>query len=201
MVADKVKDDLKAVRKNHADFSYAQADAEAKIRQMREKVAYSKQAIDTKANEANPYTEMLNTNLEATGGFNYQKNALKASIEKHEREHASVSYWVNGFKRVRLMIVEETLRQLEIEVNNNLGSLGLLDWRIEFDVERETKAGGISKGFVVFVHPSDKADPVRFEAYSGGETQRLRMAGDLGLANLIMERAGLTNTLELYRRT
>ena len=71
-----------------------------------------------------------------------------------------------------------------------------MDWRIEFDVERETKAGGISKGFVVFVHPSDKADPVRFEAYSGGETQRLRMAGDLGLANLIMERAGLTNTLE-----
>ena len=52
----------RSVRKNQIDFSHAQADAEAKIRQMREKVAYDKQAIDTKANEANPYTEILTTN-------------------------------------------------------------------------------------------------------------------------------------------
>jgi DNA repair exonuclease SbcCD ATPase subunit len=93
-------------------------------------------------------------------------------------------------------VVEEALQQLEIEVNNNLASLGLTDWLVKFDVERENKSGGLTKGFVVFVHPSGHEHPMRFEAYSGGETQRLRLAGDLGLANLIMERAGLVSTIE-----
>src|SRR6185369_16591003 len=37
-----------------------------------------------------------------------------------------------------------------------------------------------------------------WEAWGGGATQRLRLAGDFGLANLIMERAGLSNTIEFF---
>ena len=93
---------------------------------------------------------------------------------------------------------EETLRQLELEINNALGSLGLLDWHIELDVERENKSGGITKGFTVLVHAPGAPGPVKFEAWFGGETQRLLLAGDLGLANLIMERAGLRSTMEFF---
>jgi DNA repair exonuclease SbcCD ATPase subunit len=127
-----------------------------------------------------------------------QLTALNAKIDTLNEEHAAVSYWVGGFKRLRLFIVEETLRQLEIEVNNNLSSLGLTDWQVEFDVERENKSGGVTKGFVVFVRAPGHTEPVKFEAWSGGEIQRLRLAGDLGLANLIMERAGLVNTVEWF---
>jgi DNA repair exonuclease SbcCD ATPase subunit len=123
---------------------------------------------------------------------------LKAEIDTLNEDHTAIGYWVTGFKRVRLFIVEETLRQLELEINNSLASLGLLDWHIELDVERENKSGGITKGFTVLVHAPGAPGPVKFESYSGGETQRLRLAGDLGMANLIMERAGLHNTIEFF---
>ena len=112
-------------------------------------------------------------------------------------QHAAAIYWVAGFKRVRLFIIEETLKALEMEVNSSLTSLGLVDWQIEFDVERENKSGGVTKGFVVFVRSPDHPEPVRFESWSGGETQRLQLAGDLGLANLIMQQAGLVSTIEM----
>lgn len=146
----------------------------------------------------NPYAGQIAEKLAAKATAKKMITALEADIELMDADHAAVSYWVTGFKRVRLFIVEETLRQLELEINNSLASLGLLDWHIELDVERENKSGGITKGFTVLVHAPGAPGPVKFEAWSGGETQRLRLAGDLGLANLIMERAGLTSTIECF---
>src|SRR5262249_53537660 len=97
-----------------------------------------------------------------------------------------------------LFIIEETLRSLELEVNNSLASLGLVDWQVEFDIERENKSGTITKGFSVFIRCPSHPEPVRWESWSGGETQRLQLAGDFGLANLIMMQAGLTNAIEFY---
>jgi DNA repair exonuclease SbcCD ATPase subunit len=50
----------------------------------------------------------------------------------------------------------------------------------------------------VFVHSPANDEPVKWESWSGGETQRLQLAGDLGLANLIMQQAGLSNTVEFF---
>jgi len=146
---------------------------------------------------------------ETVAGMLHQKRTQRADLEKLLKrlmddadaliaKHKTFEFWVSGFRRVRLFIVDEILRQLEIEVNNNLAALGLPEWRVEFDIERENKSGGVTKGFVVLVYAPLAEQPVRLEAWSGGETQRLRLAGDFGLANLIMDRAGLTNTIEFY---
>jgi DNA repair exonuclease SbcCD ATPase subunit len=146
----------------------------------------------------NPYADQITEKLQAKNLATKAIVGLKTEIDTLNEDHTAISYWVTGFKRVRLFIVEETLRQLELEINNSLASLGLLDWHIELDVERENKSGGITKGFTVLVHAPGAPGPVKFESYSGGETQRLRLAGDLGMANLIMERAGLSNTIECF---
>lgn len=122
----------------------------------------------------------------------------KDIIKKMEENLEAVTYWVSGFKKIRLFIIEETLRTLEIEVNNSLANLGLPDWSVEFDVERENKSGGVTKGFVVLIRCPSNPEPVRWESWSGGETQRLQLAGDFGLANLIMAQAGLVNDIEFY---
>ncbi len=116
-------------------------------------------------------------------------------VDSLKEQYTAVSYWVAGFKRLRLYIVEEALKSLEIEVNNNLAGLGLANWKIEFDIEREKKDGGFSKGFsVLIISPSGSS--IRLETFSGGESQLFRLAGALGLSNLICERAGLVNKQE-----
>lgn len=157
-----------------------------------------KAAISAEEQRPNPYAEMLldkSVKLEA---------ALKAKTKAEddyiqvEQKHDDTNYWVNGFKRVRLYLIEETLKAFEIEVNNALITLGLPDWQVEFDVERENKAGGITKGFTVLVRNSSNPEPIKFEAWSGGEGQRLQLAGDLGLSNLIMQQYGLEGAIEFY---
>jgi DNA repair exonuclease SbcCD ATPase subunit len=157
-----------------------------------------KKRLQEKLNETNPYTERVKERQIKKDNLNNKLLLSKDSLQKLNAEHTATSYWVQGFKRVRLFIIEETLRALELEVNNALASLGLVDWQVEFDVERENKSGGVTKGFVVFIRCPSNPEPVRWESWSGGETQRLQLAGDFGLANLIMLQAGLTNTIEFY---
>lgn len=149
-------------------------------------------------NEGNPFEKLIAGAEDNLNKAEQNKQELKKKITKAETLYEALSYWAKAFLQLRLFIIEDTLRSLEIEVNNSLTTLGLDDFEITFDVERENKAGNITKGFIAMVHGPDNAEPVPFEAWSGGEAQRLQLAADLGLANLIMTEAGLVNTVEFY---
>lgn len=190
--------DARAIRQNIEDFERKLVRVQREQEVVRQKQVNLKAAIAAEAKRENPYSGMIEEKVKNLDNLGELEKAAKLTLDNVNEEHAAVSFWVGGFKRVRLFIVEEALQQLELEVNNNLTSLGLMEWRIAFDVERENKSGGITKGFIVLIYPPEATEPVRYEGFSGGETQRLRMAGDLGLANLIMERAGLSNTVEFY---
>jgi len=123
---------------------------------------------------------------------------FEKELEALRRTKTSVEFWIKGFKEVRMMLVEEALSQLEIEVNTSLHSLGLLGWRIFFAMDEETKSGGIHKGFSVFVQSPYNDKKVRWESWSGGESQRLRVAGTMGLINLILNRRGIPTNLEIW---
>lgn len=190
--------DARAIRQNIEDFERKLVRVQREQDMAKQKQASLKASIATEAKRENPYSSMIEEKVKSLDNLVQLEKATKLTLGNVNEEHAAVSFWVGGFKRVRLFIVEEALQQLELEVNNNLTSLGLMEWRIAFDVERENKSGGVTKGFIVLIYPPEATEPVRYEGFSGGETQRLRMAGDLGLANLIMERAGLSNTVEFY---
>jgi energy-coupling factor transporter ATP-binding protein EcfA2 len=86
---------------------------------------------------------------------------------------------------------------LEVETNNYLMSLGLPDHSIAFEMEKKNKSGtGTVKGFNVFVRDSRHSDPIPWNSWSGGEAQRLRVAGTLGLTSLLKNKLGVDcNTL------
>jgi DNA repair exonuclease SbcCD ATPase subunit len=111
---------------------------------------------------------------------------------------AGFSWWVKGFKDVRLKQIQQALTQLEIEVNSSLVQLGLIGWSLKFDISRETKTSKISKGFFVTVTSPSNKNPVPWEAWSGGEAQRLRLATTLGLGNLIRSTYGIQLDLEVW---
>jgi len=106
--------------------------------------------------------------------------------------------WGKGFKELRLWLIEDALKELEIEVGNSLIQLGLKDWHVSFDIERENKSGGVTKGFSVFITAPGSPESVPWEAWSGGETQRLRVAGAIGLANLISNRRSAKSNIEIW---
>jgi DNA repair exonuclease SbcCD ATPase subunit len=148
--------------------------------------------------QENPYTTILDNKRGQLKKLESDSIKDLTQLADLEAAQAASYYWVKGFKRIRLYVIEKAFRTLEVEVNNSLAQLGMTDWQVTFDVERENKSGGTTKGFITLIQgPSNKV-PVRWESWSGGETQRLQLAGDLGLANLIMEQAGLVSSVEFY---
>ena len=123
---------------------------------------------------------------------------LTVELDEANRDFLAYGYWAKGFKDLRLWIVDTALQELEIEVNNSLVSLGLVDWRVEFEVQKEKADGGITRGFTVNIFPPGGKDFVPWEAWSGGETQRLRIAGAVGMSNLILSRRGIRTNIEVW---
>ncbi len=131
----------------------------------------------------------------------------KASIAKkhNERKAAAlkirldaVKYWVKGFKDIRLYVAGSFLYELEVECSNYLDKLDMGDWRISFDIEKLTKAKTVQKGFHTMVYSPTNKDPIPWSSCSGGEAQRLRLAGNMGLSNLLMNRCGMHCNLEVW---
>ena len=187
-----------SVEKKHNQLKTKLNQMQYQVVQTELEVAQFDRQINQIINQKNDHLVMLEAKVKQLEKLEGDLGSLEAQVDDLNAEYEAVHYWVAGFKRLRLYIVEETLRSLEIEVNNNLAALGLAEWRVEFDIERENKSGSISKGFTVRVmcpECPDGSNP-KLECFSGGEKQLLRLAGALGLANLIFTRAGLVNTIE-----
>jgi DNA repair exonuclease SbcCD ATPase subunit len=148
--------------------------------------------------EKNPFTGMLESGQERLQITKNKLRGVQDQLDRSHERHALYSFWVRGFKEVRLQLIAEALEQLEIEANSELMELGLIDWELRFDVDSETKKGTLSRGFSVSVLSPHNDERVPWEAWSGGESQRLRIGAQCGLANLIRDRTGCDLPLEVW---
>lgn len=130
-----------------------------------------------------------------------QKQAVADIVENISRltkRLERTKFWVRGFKDVRLFIMEEVLAQLQLATNSMLESVGLHDWSIEYDVEQETKSGTTKRGLVVKVLSPQNTESVRWECWSGGERQRLRLVGAMALSEVLLAYAGVEVDTEIF---
>lgn len=148
--------------------------------------------------EKNPYAELERLQREEGERTLQDLEAKTRLLDDSNSKYSLYSFWVRGFKEVRLQLIAEALQELEIEVNNCVMGVGLLNWELNFLVDRETKGGNIQRGFNVVVRSPHNANPVPWEAWSGGEAQRLRVAAQEGLGNLIRSRSGTGLNLEVW---
>lgn len=178
------------IKGNFNALSRSKLETEADVRYILREV---KQVTEAK----NEFAELLGSKQVELARSKTEIVALQDTVDTLTAYFEATKFWIQGFKKLRLYIIEETLRTLEVEVNNNLTALGMSDYTIEFDIERENKSGSTTRGFTVNV---SRVGGVihRLETFSGGESQLLKLAGTLGLANLIFERVGLVNTLEVF---
>jgi DNA repair exonuclease SbcCD ATPase subunit len=151
--------------------------------------------------ESNPYaTQISSIKSKIQNERTEQSSAVKerGSILTMK---AAFEFWAKGFKDIRFDLIEESLIQLNAETNECLLELGLEGWRLEFSVEKETKKGTIRPGFHCdVINPAVVGSDARmpWESWSGGESQRLRLAAQLGISNMLSSRLGFECNLEMW---
>lgn len=169
----------------------------APISQLAARIEQIKKARVSKEEEVNPYTRGLSELRKRARVLSDDLKNNKAEIIKQEELIECTSFWIKGFKEVRLQIIEEVLQELEICTDAMLDEVGLTGWSLLFDVERETAAGGIQRVLHVSVQSKRMPKAVKFQCFSGGEKQRLRLVGSLALADVLLNRAGVTSEFEV----
>ncbi len=157
-----------------------------------------KQRLKTLEATKNPYLLEEQQIAEKLKSFDKTLKELQSSVVEKEQTQLNTNYWVKGFRDVRLMLISDVLTQLELEVNNHLYSLGLHDWKVNFAVDGINKGGKIKKGFTVTIMTPLVTEPVPWSAWSGGETQRLRLAGALGMTDLILSKNQFDSKIEVH---
>lgn len=153
---------------------------------------------DRVTNEVNPFLEVQEQAKEEGRRLRQDHEQIRKELDASSEAYSLYSYWVRGFKELRLFLIAEALTELEIEVNSCVTALGLVNWELRFQVDRETKGGSIQRGFSVQVVSPNNTKITPWEAWSGGESQRLRLAANMGLANLIRSRMGVELDLEVW---
>lgn len=145
----------------------------------------------------NPYGDQIAKLRKDKSKLTAKEKDLEASIEKLNGRIERMKFWVRGFKDVRLFILQEVLAELQMATNAMLDCVGLEDWRIEYDIETETKSGTTKRGLAVMVYSPSNDKPVRWESWSGGESQRLRLVGAMALSEVLLSYAGVNPNLEI----
>lgn len=153
---------------------------------------------DALTQEKNPYSALLDDQDQRRSVLKAEEVAVQARLDDHDSQFRIFTGWVKWFKEIRLSLIAEALEQLEVEVNSCVNALGLIGWELRFEVDRESKTGSIQRGFNVFVQSPHNAKLVPWEAWSGGESQRLRVAAQQGLGNLIRQRTGSPFNIEVW---
>lgn len=149
-------------------------------------------------NQNNPFGEQVNI-------MRRRKNLLEETITKaHEalnkkKEYAErVKPWIKGFKDIKLLTITDILQELELATNSMLQEFGLHGWEVKYDIERETKSKTISSGLNIVILSPDNTKPVRWEVWSGGEAQRLKLIGSAALSSVLLNHIGVSTNLEIY---
>lgn len=142
----------------------------------------------------NPFISQLEKIKEERQTIEDKVKVKETEIVKLKADLLAIEYWKHGFKKIRLYFIRQILDALQIEIQSTLSTLGLDGWKIALATETENKSGNMKLGVQLTVHsPTSTAT---WEAWSGGEAQRLRLAVALSLGNLIQRRAGVTfNTI------
>lgn len=148
-----------------------------------------------KAKQTNPHDETLQALRARRDKADAIADEAAALVKLTTAKHGSNKFWINGFKQVRLYLLEEFLNELEVVTLNMLPRLGLIGWTVRLSIEREKKDGDTTTGLSVQIGKPGMDQMVKWESWSGGEAQRLRIAGALALSETLMRRAGVTTDL------
>jgi DNA repair exonuclease SbcCD ATPase subunit len=170
--------------------------AKAQLGVITSKFEAAKEILVTLEQETSPHRSILRKLEMSLKQVKDEKLAKKTKLIEQQEVAGRYKFWSGAFKEIRLAIIDDTLTELEMAANSHAERLGLYDWQIRFATERETQGGTVSLGFTAFLYPPGQSEPVKWESYSGGESQRLQLSVAFGLSEVLLSRAGLSPNVE-----
>lgn len=203
---DECRDNLRSVKDSLAESSKKTENIRDRISTLQRTVSDLQADIRSREkdlvrleNNDNPYLATYRDYKKKRSAIKVKMKDIQVEIKKKSRRIERVRYWIKGFKDIRLYIIEDVVERLEVVTNELLDEFGLMDTveSVHYDVEKETKSGTVKRGLTIFVQPPDHDDPVRWESWSGGEGQRLRMIGSLALSEVLLTYVGVYPSLEI----
>ena len=167
------------------------------ISDLRAQAQAKQREINERGEQDNPYKPQLKDLRRTLDKLVVGAREKKAEKAKLERRTERARFWVKGFKDVRLYVVEEVLQDLELATNAALEDVGLIGWEVNYNVEKETKSGTKQRELSVLIKSPETKERVRWESWSGGEGQRLRIVGALALSEVLLSYAGVQTSIEV----
>lgn len=147
--------------------------------------------------EVNPYGKLLRETKRRLSRMGDDRKGARDDRDSCAKELIETKFWPRGFKDIKLHVIEELLQELELTTAGMLEEVGLVGWKVQYAIENETKKGTTANGIVVFIGSPRSKGLVRWEAWSGGEGQRLRLVGALSLASVLLNHAGVDPSMEV----
>ena len=193
----RVSDSVHDFRKKADDAKDAHTRVESRLAQIRTDIGIRK-SIVKKAEEQNPYTALIKQARADIDALRAKNTKLSSQIKGKQEQREHYAYWVDGFKLVRLYLLEEFLNEVEAVAMMMLPASGLDGWTMQFRMERELKSGETKIGLDVRCMKAGKEISPRWEAWSGGEGQRLRLVASRALAEALLRRAGVACDLMIF---
>lgn len=148
--------------------------------------------------EVNPYAAQLRTLKKRKSKRLADLDTAEQDVTSCAKELEETKPWTKGFKDVKLHLLEEMLQDLELVTLGMLEEVGLVGWDVRYVIERENKSGKVQRGLAVMIgSPRSRGKLVRWESWSGGEGQRLRVVGSLALSSVLLNHAGVSPNIEV----
>lgn len=190
--------ELQAKERDLEDFDRKRRELDLKLTGLDHQLDRIEEEAERAEAEPNPYRGLQKDAQDSARTTQERLLTARQGLDAAQEKFALYSLWVRGFKDLRLQQIADALTELEIEVNSSIAELGLKGWELRFEVDRETKSGSVQRGFAVTVISPHNPRAVPWESWSGGEKQRLRIAANMGLSNLIRSRMGVDMALEVW---
>ena len=142
-----------------------------------------KKQLSAVRQEINPYIELKANQQERIEAKQLEVLALKEKIDALLEDQSYISFYIEGFKRIKMMLFDDLVGRLN-ELTQEYLSRYTSELSVGISCERQTKTGTKDEIYIEVNRPEGS---ISYAAYSGGERQKIKLSISLALAQVIEE--------------
>ena len=159
-------------------------------------VAALESQIESVRQQENSYIALKERNDQQIQEVQQEIDQMQEEVNTKKEAGKYLTYWIEGYKRLRMMMFDSLIIRLE-ELSQDLLSEYSSELSVTITGEKDLKSGG-KKDEIYIEIVGNKGKKSSFEAYSGGERQKIKMAVSLALSEVIKEKCGKDFNLIIF---